>query len=152
MVFFGYGFCDTVFSAHDFGIRFFGYGFLGPRIGFLWCKKPYFSSGQPLPEKPSSKIPPPPPKQNRVPENPMPLVGPGKKPSPKSEGFSGFGFLGMVFVGWFFRASDFWVWFFGHGFLSYGYSYTDFFALRVCGEGFLDMAFGGGDTVLLGFC
>ena len=32
----------------------------------------------------------------------------------------------MVFVGWFFRASDFRVWFFGQGFLSYGFSYTDF--------------------------
>ena len=51
--------------------------------------------------------------------------------------FSGFGFLGMVFRT---RISELRL-------LVYR-----FFALRVCGEGFLDMAFGGGDTVLLGFC
>ena len=44
-----------------------------------------------------------------------------------------------------FRTSDFWVWFFGHGFLSYGFLYG--FADSV----FLDMVIGGSVTVLCGF-
>ena len=123
MVFFGYGFCDTVFSAHEFGIRFFGYGFLGARIGFCGVKTLFFFWAAPAGKTVSKN---PPQKKTVSPENPMPLVGPGKTRLRSRRVFSGFGFLGMVFVGWFFRASDFRVWFFGQGFLSYGFSYTEF--------------------------
>ena len=122
--FFGYGFCDTVFSAHDFGIRFFGYGFLGPRIGFLWCKNPIFPPGSPCRKNRLQKSPQK--KKNRV-RKTLCFWSVPERPRLRSRRvFSGFGFLGMVFVGWFFRASDFRVWFFGQGFLSYGFSYTEF--------------------------